>query len=667
MTNEELKELLNSKNINSWPYLYKQNIEIRDILSIYNIIPKTDKDIFKLFYLFMNSYTEEPKAYCGKPAVYSNYKNGFYKVCSDFNAKDKNSCKICTEMRYKSRTENTKKSNLEKYGVENISQIQSIKDKKEKTCIEKFGASTNLKTKETKDKIKNTNRNKFGTDYPLQNTDILLKQQNTNIKRYGVKYQGQREEVKNKIKETNLKIRGVPYVLQDENIRSKIKDTNMKKYGASCIFSTQYYKEIIINTNIKKYNALYPMQNSDILNKRCMTNNKLYGGNSPSCDSSVLNKMKNTTLERYGVEYYSQSDEYKIHIQDSLYMERYDIISTNIDYNYIPLFDEDDLVFRTNMDLLPFWCNYCDNLFYSKHKQNNIKCNCQIKHGVSIKELELRNYIMSLIPDEDIIFNDRTILKGKELDIYIPNLNLAFEFNGMYWHSDNIIDKNKHQNKVLQCKEQGINLIHVFEDEWDSKNELIKNRIKSKLNKSPKIYARKCTVGNVDNTTYKDFCNLFHIQGYTEAKIKIGLYYDYELVAVMSFGAPRNKSDKIKYEYELIRYCSDGSVIGGASKILKYFEKKYKPKSLMSYADMNWSNGNLYSVLGFTEESYTKPGYFYYNKETNERISRQRCQKHKLVKLGYDSNLTETTICCDIIGYLKIYDSGNLKYVKKYQ
>jgi very-short-patch-repair endonuclease len=215
---------------------------------------------------------------------------------------------------------------------------------------------------------------------------------------------------------------------------------------------------------------------------------------------------------------------------------------------------------------------------------------------ISNLEKELVDFCKQYYPD--LKENDRTLISPKELDIVIPELKLAIEFNGDFWHSIQAgKDTNYHLNKTLECEKAGYRLIHIFEHEWINKQDIIKTKLKALFNvEQEHVYARKCTVKEISSKDKNEFLNLHHIQGEDKSKVKLGLFYQDELVAVMTFGKPRfNKN----YEYELIRYATSKHVIGGAGKLLKYFERKYKPKSIITYADRRFSQGNMYFKLGF--------------------------------------------------------------------
>lgn len=277
-------------------------------------------------------------------------------------------------------------------------------------------------------------------------------------------------------------------------------------------------------------------------------------------------------------------------------------------------------------------------------------------NGKSIEEQTFTMYIKDVYKGK-VIENDRTILNGKELDIYLPDKKLAFEFDGLYWHSDEFKTANYHLNKTDECEKQNIQLIHIFEDEWLNKRDIVKSRINGLLGLNERIFARKCIVKQVETKAANKFLENNHIQGACSAKYKIGLYYNDELVSLMTFGKSRFAD-----EFELIRFCNklNTNVIGGASKLFKHFIKMHSEiKTIISYADRRWSVGNLYEKIGFAKQAITKPNYFYVKNFLRE--NRMKYQKHKLVAAGYDNDKTESEIMNDL-GYRKIYDCGTIKY-----
>ena len=263
--------------------------------------------------------------------------------------------------------------------------------------------------------------------------------------------------------------------------------------------------------------------------------------------------------------------------------------------------------------------------------------------------------------------SDRKILNGKELDIFIPKYNVAIEFDGLYWHSELFKDKNYHLNKTNLCKEQGVQLIHIFEDEWIYKQDIVKSRLKNILGLTEnKIFARKCIIKEVNSKDKTLFLDNNHLQGSVKSSINIGLYHNNQLVSLMCFNKPRAGIGALYDGYELSRFANilNTNVIGGASKLLNYFELTYKPKNIISYTDLRWSTGNLYETLGFVETHRNKPNYWY--KLGNKRSHRFGFRKSILEKQGFDiSNKTEHQIMLDRKIY-RIYDCGTITYSKKY-
>jgi hypothetical protein len=256
--------------------------------------------------------------------------------------------------------------------------------------------------------------------------------------------------------------------------------------------------------------------------------------------------------------------------------------------------------------------------------------------------------------------NARNIISPLELDIYIPEKNLAIEYCGLYWHSELIgKDKDYHLNKQLLCNKQGITLITIFEDEWILNPEIVKSRLSNLLGiTNNKIYARKCIIKEISSRE----CNLFlkenHLQGSGRSNIRLGAFYDNKLISVMTFNKS-NISRKNTTEWEIDRFCSEKntSVIGIASKLFKYFIKTYNPPSIITYADRRWSNESFYESIGFKFEKYTTPNYWYFYGVDLKRHHRFSMRKNKndIQEISEWENR-------QLQGWNRIWDCGNIKY-----
>jgi len=208
-------------------------------------------------------------------------------------------------------------------------------------------------------------------------------------------------------------------------------------------------------------------------------------------------------------------------------------------------------------------------------------------------------------------------------------------------------------------EEKGINLLQVWEDDWVFKTDIIKNIIRSKI-RPKRIHGRKSVLKEISSKESKEFHDDYHLDGYSISKHHIGLYYNNELLSVCSFGKSRFNKD---IEYELVRYTTkeNYSIIGGFSKMLSYFEKTYKPKSILSYKKLDLGYKNFYEQVGFKKEKRLKPNYYWVvNKIRENRINYQR---HKLKDVLPEQ--TEVDYMHNK-GYYRCFDCGSDVFIKKY-
>lgn len=314
------------------------------------------------------------------------------------------------------------------------------------------------------------------------------------------------------------------------------------------------------------------------------------------------------------------------------------------------------------------------NTTYDNFVNRGRRCLKCSKLSSSKQEDELYYFVSSLY-NGTIIRNDREILDGKELDIVFPDIKLAIEYCGLYWHSElKGKDRNYHLNKLNMCNNSGYKLITIFEDEWVLSNDKCKSRLASYINSSGmrRIYARKCKVREISSKTIRSFCNDNHMQKYgSGSSIKLGLFFEDELVSILSFSRPslaKGRKDSSTTEYELHRFCSllNTVVVGGASKLLSYFERNYDCDKIFTFADKRWSFANLYYRLGFTLIGESDPCYYYF-KDNLVRQHRFLYRKNVLEKKldVFDPNLTEVENMY-ANGYNRIWDCGNWKLEKTY-
>lgn len=435
----------------------------------------------------------------------------------------------------------------------------------------------------------------------------------------------------------------------------------------------------------------HPMHNADCkqrLKDRFVEN---YGVDNPSKSAVVKQKMRETFIANYGVDNPSKSDEIVAVIKQKA-VQRYaesrdEIIQkrratciatfgafTN-KHQHIPpeslrLMKDVEWVTDQHINQKKSLIEIAKELGVSPTPLSNLlhENNINIRrHSISSIQKEIFEYIKTLVGC-NIIINDRSVLARQELDIYVPEYRVAIEVNGVYWHSEEKgKDKYYHVNKTKQCEDNGIRLIHIYDSEWGDpiKQQIIRSKLTHIFGKTPsKIFARQCIIKPVS----ADECNKFliqnHIQGHCPSSIKLGLYYDFALYAIATFGPSRfNKN----YQLELLRYATktDTAIVGGLSKIIAHLKKKDDIKSIISYADRRWTTklNNLYGAIGFEYSGESAPNYKYFKLDNCKLLSRNQFQKHMLKnKLEFFDECYTEYENMSLNGYHRIWDCGNLVY-----
>lgn len=447
-------------------------------------------------------------------------------------------------------------------------------------CAEHFGVSySHIKTflkkykiEKSKDEIfeniKRGHKRKTGYEYALQNPESIEKQKAT--------YKNRTEEEKSETIE-------------------KRKNTCMDRFGANNPLCSEDIKEKAFATNIERYGYKTSIQNPEIRKKAEDTLFDRFGVRNPSLVPEFKQKRENTMRERFGVCNYGEvvlsedirnllndKDKFKKYVLDNKLSTTYDIAesigcSITTITNRIHEYNLEDLVNRSQS--------------HFETEVNRILTDWNIRH-----------------------YKTRQILSSKqEIDFYCPNEAVGFEFNGNWPHCSINKDKKYHMDKSLEAQEKNVRFVHIYEYEWcnPQKQPIILSLMRGALGLfDKKIYARNCKIKEVGTKEYFDFCNQNHTQGYRQARVIYGLYFNDELVQIMSF------SHNDKYEWEIIRECSkiNTQVIGGNSKLFKYFIKTQNPNSIFSYCDFNKFNGKGYELLGMKFIGYTGPDMKWYLK-----------------------------------------------------
>jgi hypothetical protein len=394
-----------------------------------------------------------------------------------------------------------------------------------------------------------------------------------------------------------------------------------------------------------------------------------------------LKKARQTNLEKYGVEntftlfdnkkyWNSLSDDEKENrnkkISNSKQIYRFE----NLDKLYLrdlsELFNKDSSGISRAISRLNIYNSNDEHVFiFKKDLQKLIDYYKTTENStISYSEKEIVDFIKSIC-DYEIIENNRDIISPMELDIYIPSKKLAIEFDGIYWHNELYKDKNYHLNKTLACEEKGIDLIHVFEDDWRYNQNIMKSMIASRLGVyQRKIFARKCEIKEINKDSAKRFFNENHLQGFVKCDYYLSLLYNNQIVQCVAITEKGWHDGNV----ELTRMVTklNIQVIGGFSKLMKSIYDKYH-SSITSYVFRAWFNGKGYLASGFKIVKENPPSYSYVL--NGKRIHKSHFRKNKLKKMYecnelkyFNKNKTEHEIMLQNNIY-RIYDCGTIKVV----
>ena len=610
---------------------------------------------------------------CGNTTTFNkNWLDGYRKYCSPKCAQSDKSTK-----------EKRIKTNLEKYGVTNVAKSDLVKKKTEDTNLERYGHKSSFQNEEVrkkwsdninskygvshisqldsvKEKRINTNKEKYGVEHYTQTDEYKEKTLSTNLEKYGVGYYTQTDEYKEKTLNTNLEKWGVTHYSKTNEFKERISKANKEKYGSDFYYQSEDFKEKSLKTNIERYGVKYYAQTDEYNNRIKIINNLKYGVDWYYQSNNFKEKSLGTNLERYGVEHHSKSSLFKDKVVNTS-RERYGVDNytkydnfrnkfNNVsDINYIEYIGDRSSLYNCSL-------GHSDNYIKRSKTGNPICTVCYpIGDNKSIMEKELLNYITGIY-DGEVISGYRDDL---EIDIYLTDMGIGFEFNGLYWHSSEYKDKNYHINKTNFFRSKDIRIIHIWEDDWIIRRDIIESQISNMLNKiSTTIYARKCSVIEVDSKTAISFLEKNHIQGKVNSCLKLGLVYNNQLVSLMTFDHFEGRKKMLETDWNINRFCNsiNTSVIGGASKLFSYFIRRYKPKRVISYADRDWSVGGLYYKLGFEMVSESLPDYKYV-------INGSRIHKSRYKKTKTGTDLTESQYA-SVNNLLRVYDCGKIKFEK---
>ena len=461
---------------------------------------------------------------------------------------------------------------------------------------------------------------------------------------------------------------------QWRSLKAKI-TRECKNCGEKFSFNKNKDKEFCSHECSNRYNSLIERR---VKNSK-KTQQERYGGVG-TASAELLQKKRDTQEEKYGDRHYTNRDKFLETMK-----ERYGEKAFDGSGERLKNFFEQTLTPRlqneANIEILidaeeyeglrkekyPLKCLRCDFEFESNIRSQPLP-SCPKCSPKSKPEQQLFEFVDGVLDNENAIRHDRSVLDSKELDIWIPSLDVAIEYDGIFWHSElnGNKDKDYHLKKTQKCEEKGVQLIHVFGHEWRQKKHVVKSALRHKLGETEnRIYARNCEVQEIETPKKTTFLQRNHLQGAGKSNIKMGLVQGNEIKAVMTFSKPK-ASHGASEGVELTRYASDGSVIGGASRLLTNFIREYSPDKIFTYADRRWSNKgeSMYPKIGFEPAGASKPNYHYFRPEApNTLYHRFGFRKSQLEdKLEYfNPEMTEWENMV-LNGFDRIWDCGHLKF-----
>ena len=275
---------------------------------------------------------------------------------------------------------------------------------------------------------------------------------------------------------------------------------------------------------------------------------------------------------------------------------------------------------------------------YRVHKPFKVrKRSLKVPQGVSKEETELCNTIHLDFPTLPIYRSNRQILHGKEIDIWMPTIKVGIEYDGLAFHSSDSKDPSYHLYKTLECEKQGIRLIHIFSDEWETKKPLVVDLVRKVLGKYQTINAEDCSVYPIGKKEGKYFIDNSDLLGdCLDSTNYLALKYINDIVGVMSY---HEEGDTVIID----RYTERRTikVKGGLKKCLESFENK----NFETRIDRRLYIGEDFLECGFIKTQATPPNY-YYTLDFQERVS------PNVLKL--------TEAQAKAQGILKIWDCGEI-------
>lgn len=314
----------------------------------------------------------------------------------------------------------------------------------------------------------------------------------------------------------------------------------------------------------------------------------------------------------------------------------------------------------------------CSTCGHEWQTQPNYRCfqgyGCPecFKNGRSYSEDDLFDYISARVDGAEVQRHVKGLLDGqKEVDVFVPSKNVAFEFNGLYWHAEGFVGRTYHRDKVVEARKHGIRLIHIWEDDWENRRAVMERFINTVLgvDERDKVGARECQVAEVSREDATRFLNCNHLLKAPRVTGRAwGLWHGDELVAVLL-------SKKHKNGYEITRYATSKNVRGGFTRLLAQLERQLCQEgggTITTFSDNSHSDGHLYEVAGFSKDGDVAPDYMYATAhgDRKHKFNFRKAKFKSNPNLKYKEGLTERELA-ELNKLFRVYDAGKIRWVKQ--
>ena len=435
------------------------------------------------------------------------------------------------------------------------------------------------------DARKETVRERYGVDYVWQLTEVKQQSIDTRTTKYGYGTYNNRY----KAAKTSLHRYGVDNPVKSPEVQSKMQETCLERYGVATP---------LLLDSAKQRGAVTLMEN--------------YGVTHPSQSQEIRSKTMQTVFDRYGVDNPAKNADVQAKISEAARRQHYPEMLRTYQSSVLPGFTIDE--YEQGIDT-PWICVTCNNKIFAR-LYNGIapRCTTCLPYSVSVFEYEVRQYITSVYPGP-VEYNRRNLITPKELDIYMPNLGLAIECNGVYRHTTTTGGKTReyHINKTLACRKMGIDLLHITDYDWDMRGSAIRNMLRYRLRTSKRIDLNECSISTtIEHQKIYDFLDLYDLEGQNDYTYAVALLYQDNIIAVMT------AYDSYKGEITLSRYTIDSAYhVTGASHILfRQLMMVSNASEAVAYTNNAYTDAGVYVKIGFRLAHTTAPEPYLYNGTT---------------------------------------------------